>query len=452
MPRKGENIYQRKDGRWEARIPVECDPKNGKKYHSVYGKTYREVKEKKQRLLFLLDSEAPPASFPASTLTKKPFVPDTLSFGECAAEWLSQQKRSVKPSTYTTYLRLLTAQILPNLEPLPLNTLSEEHIQNFLQEKAINGRLDGQGGLSQKSVSDIRVLLNSIFSFAAEKYRYQNPLNLSQRGQREKNSITPLSEEECHQLTQYLFTQTEPEAAGILISLYSGFRLGEICALQWKNIDLQHGVFKIRQTLSRVLTESLPAKPVPPGQDFFPSGETSHTSQGLPPAKQALTVPGQYSQKTRLVLSSPKTACSIRDIPIPQLLLPLLEKLEKQLPAEHDNYFFLSGQYNFVDPRTFQNHFKKYLADCHMRSIPYHCLRHTFATNCVILDFDIKTLSEILGHANTAITMERYVHSSLHRKQLQMQKFSKVLFTDSQNDSQHGILHDIPYNIQDTRF
>lgn len=375
MARKGENIYKRKDNRWEARISIGYTVEGKRKYHSVYGKSYQEAKKKKQEYL-VMQRENPPEEYRPK--------PMELLFENYVSQWLEWKKHQIKDSTYCTYVRLIKAQILPGLGKMTLQQLTREKIKHFFAERAVNGRCDGKGGLSSKTISDIYILLNSIFDYIEGHYQYENPIKNLKISGINRVSVDPLNEMEYRALTLYLLELNTTEALGVLSSLYMGLRLGEICALRWKDIDLESRIFRIRHTIYRVLAEN--------------SGK-----------------------KTALTISSPKTLASVRDIPIPEFMYPLLK--EKMSSPED---YLLTGSPFYIDPRTYQNHFKRILRDCGMRNITYHCLRHTFATNCVILNFDIKTLSEILGHANTSITLNRYVHSSLHQKQRQMQKLSNL--------------------------
>lgn len=303
--------------------------------------------------------------------------------------WLIHQKTKVKASTYSTYLHILHSQILPKLGKMELHAISEEVIEEFLWSKSENGRTDGKGGLSAKTCSDIMILLYSIFEYIEKTYHYPNPMADVKRMKTRKKSPEPLSQSENQILTHFLLGNMDAANMGIALSLFMGLRLGEICALRWENIDVERQVIHIRQTIYRVLNENA--------------------------TKEDIT-----QSKTVLLLSSPKTEKSIRDIPIPVFLNPYLKQLQKA-----EGYYLLTGTKQPMDPRTFQNYFKRVLKKCNMRSIPFHSLRHTFATNCVILGFDIKTLSEILGHANTRITLETYVHSSFYQKQMQMMKLSE---------------------------
>lgn len=382
MSKKGENIYRRKDNRWEARIVIRETVNGEKKSYSIYAKSYAEAKQKKQEFL--------------TAYTRKMAYLSKASDGDAefsmyVEEWLDYQRTKVKPSTYSTYLRIIQGQILPDLGHLRMWQISEETLEEFFTRKSVIGKKDGSGGLSPKSVNDISTLLNNIFNYLDNKYSINNPMKKRYRIKLSKNSIEILTEQEVKQLTAYLAQHISCDSIGILIGLYSGLRLGEVCALRWSDVDFRLSLLKVRNTACRVMRESL---------------EDSCT------------------QKTKLILSTPKSASSIRDVPMLPFLTSILESMSN---CYSDEDFLLTGNKHCMDPRTYQNHFKKYLQICGIRPMHYHCLRHTFATTCVALDFDIKTLSEILGHANTAITLDRYVHSSIARKQAQMSKFSDMI-------------------------
>ena len=169
---------------------------------------------------------------------------------------------------------------------------------------------------------------------------------------------------------------------GILICLYTGLRIGEICALKWKNINLDDGTIRITSTIQRIQTfDSL--------------------------------------QKTQVLESCPKSQCSIRTIPLPESLIELM----RPYSVDNSGAYILTGLDNcFIEPRLYEYIFDKYISEAGIPTVNFHTLRHTFATRCVELDFDIKSLSEILGHANTKITLDRYVHPSIERKRIQMNR------------------------------
>jgi integrase len=171
---------------------------------------------------------------------------------------------------------------------------------------------------------------------------------------------------------------------GVLLSLYTGIRIGELCALRWENIDLTEKTMRINSTMQRI--------------PDFTGG----------------------AAKTQVTITSPKSKCSVRTIPLPDFLAALLASFAAQPKA-----FLLTGEkLRFVEPRTVQNRFKAYIKACGIESANFHCLRHTFATRCVELGFDVKTLSEILGHSSVNITLGRYVHSSLDLKRTNMAKLT----------------------------
>lgn len=139
---------------------------------------------------------------------------------------------------------------------------------------------------------------------------------------------------------------------------------------------------------------------------------------------QRIQTQGDSKQKTKVIVSAPKSSCSIRKIPIPDNLFHIITDYHSNL----NGYVLTGSEVMYVEPRTMQNHFKRILLKSKLSSVNFHVLRHTFATRCVELGFDVKSLSEILGHANINITLNRYVHPSMELKRQNMQKLS-VLFT-----------------------
>ena len=161
------------------------------------------------------------------------------------------------------------------------------------------------------------------------------------------------------------------------LSLFTGLRIGELCALKWADIDLMNRTNSVSKTIQRI---------------------KSHNC-------------------TQLVITEPKSISSVREIPIPDCILPLLKKF-----CSNADFYILSGTAKAVEPRTMQYRFQSLLKKAKLPSIHFHALRHMFATNCVELGFDVKSLSEILGHSGVEITLNRYVHSSLERKKAFMKK------------------------------
>lgn len=138
---------------------------------------------------------------------------------------------------------------------------------------------------------------------------------------------------------------------------------------------------------------------------------------------QRLQIPESTSQKTHITVTSPKSKCSIRTIPIPDNLVQLIQR---EFP-NRQGYVLASPDEEYIEPRTMQNYFCYVQRQCGLTPVNFHALRHTFATRCIELGFDVKSLSEILGHASVNITMNRYVHPSMELKQQNMQKLSALL-------------------------
>ena len=131
---------------------------------------------------------------------------------------------------------------------------------------------------------------------------------------------------------------------------------------------------------------------------------------------------GENKRKTSILISDPKSECSIRKIPIPETVFQLLCKFKYP-----ENTYLLTGHtQKFIEPRTLQYRFKAVLKTCNINDANFHSLRHTFATRCIELGFDIKSLSEILGHATVNITLNRYVHPSMELKQKNMNMLSEL--------------------------
>lgn len=195
-----------------------------------------------------------------------------------------------------------------------------------------------------------------------------------------------MSFEEQRVLERILLTDINETKIGILLSLYAGLSVGEVCGLKWENIDLENGIIHINRSVERI--------------------KNINKQNG--------------SSKTVLILSDTKSDTSNRSIPISNILQKILLKNK-----QNNNRFVIEGKtYPYTDPRTLQYAFKKCLRECDLPEINYHALRHTFATRYVEAGVDIKSLSEILGHSNVNITLNTYVHFSLEQKKLQMEKLN----------------------------
>jgi len=375
MPKKGENIYKRADGRWEGRF-IKTHTDDGKaKYGYIYAKTYREAKAK------LIDAIAKNASTRVNDTPPK----DSELFSDIAQEWLDYQGPKVKESTYNKYCNLLAAYILPQFSGLAISNITHEIIERQCNELLQNGGIQ-RNGLSPKTVSDTLSVVRRILKYASASGRITQNDGQSVRIKSSSKEIRVLSRYEQNKLLAYLQQNPNRINTGIMLCLFTGMRVGEICALHWEDISLSEQTVYVHQTMQRIQTKS------------------------------------DKAFKTRVVVTTPKSSCSIRLIPLPETLS---EHISKHC-APTTGYFLTNSKEKFIEPRTMQNHFKRIIKECGLDNTNYHILRHTFATRCVELGFDVKTLSEILGHANVNITMNRYVHPTLELKKENMQRLEDL--------------------------
>lgn len=373
MPRKGENIYKRKDGRWEGRY-IKTRSSSGKAiYGYVYAKTYREVKAKIQEVQVLV----------ASQKKHDPHNMETFDF--FAKAWLESVKTQIKESTKNKYQNMLEAYILPNIGSIPMNQLTYEVIIGHCQYLLTIGSKSGKG-LSPKTVSDVLSLIRNILKFAIRKGNVIPCDGTSIQIKNTTSQMRTFSKSEQEQLCKYLYAHTTPCNVGILICLFTGLRIGEICALRWEDFSEKDQTIHVHRTLQRIQTKD------------------------------------DSERKTKIVITSPKSICSHRTIPIPDTLLEILV----QYKHIERGFVLTNSSTTFVEPRTMQYNFKKALKACGIENANFHTTRHTFATRCIELGFDVKTLSEILGHATVNITMNRYVHPTMDLKRENMDKLSTL--------------------------
>ncbi|MBP3854875.1 MAG: site-specific integrase [Ruminiclostridium sp.] len=347
-----KNIYKRKDGRYEARMPLGKDENGKRRYRSYYGNTVEEAE-------FKLLAEREPVVVPAS-LTE-------MTVKELTLEYISAIRPRLKESSEVNYRMKAEKHIIPAFGNMNCCLLKANDVYAFIEDKL-------KSGLSARYVTDIIVLLKSIYRYAARVYGISNCLEGIVMPKRTKPEIILLSKSEQARLMAYLNEDFDLNALGIALSLYTGIRIGELCALQWKDVDLTNRTITVRKTVQRIKNYD-------------------------------------GKSKTKLVITEPKSASSVRVIPIPDFLVAMLERFKDS--AEK---YVLSDNCKPVEPRTLQYRFAAILKKANLPSVHFHSLRHAFATNCVALGFDIKTLSEILGHSSVEITLNRYVHSSLDRK------------------------------------
>lgn len=323
MPRRGENIYKRKDGRWEGRyIKSHNDLKA--LYGYVYGKTYKEVKEKL--------SKAKEKSIGKKTESTG------LPFSSYAELWLSEKKPLVKHSTFMKYHNMLERYISPLIGSSLIEELGYDKISDFCTKLLQNGGKK-KTGLSPKLVSDCLIVVKSIIRYVARRKYTIDASTLEVSVKLKNKPLRVLSVPEQETVLNHVRSMQTPINTGIVISLFTGMRIGELCALKWEDVSIENMTITINKTLQRVQT---------------PNGPT----------------------KTAITITKPKSDCSIRKIPIPAVLIDYLT------PSANGSLYVLSNSTKYVEPRTLQNHFKSIISKCQIEDANFHALRHTFVTRC----------------------------------------------------------------------
>ncbi len=371
MPKRGENIRKRKDGRWEARYIADRDSSGKALYRSIYGRSYAETKEK-------LKSEQ---------LEKKHENPitDYMLFKELLNQWLQNNKIRYKQSTYSKYRYMIDRHIIPIMGDMKVTDVNVPMINTFLGDKMKDGSLHDGKKLSPAYVRTMALIINAALNYAViEELRSPVKSEIFKPSVKQCK-ITTLSHAEYNHLSEYCQEHLNYTSIGILIALNTGLRVGEICALRWKDIDTDSHLLHVNNTVSRIKNDE---------------------------------------DKCRWIMDTPKTASSLRDIPISETLMGAL----RQIFGLSNSDYIVSENEKFVNPKTFEYRYHKEICASRVTNVNFHALRHTFATRCVEGGMDIKTLSEILGHSNVSITLNTYVHSSLELKRSQIEKVEEFFY------------------------
>ncbi len=380
MARHGENIRKRKDGRWEGRYLVYDKEKEKKVYHSVYGRSYNEVKEK--MLNWALSIRAPiqkeRAECPLACYFAEPHRVDMagkLLFTDMAEEWLAEIQKLRKPSTHIKYSFICHGHLKRMFTDVYISDITDTMVKKCLDPS-----------LSASSVKSIYCVLGQILRYASQKYLLILPEFKRPAETIKKKPILVFTGSEQRKLFSLLYQEIDPHKIAILLCLHTGLRLGELCALKWKDIDLCSRLLMVDRTVQRLYTEG-------------------------------------HSTKTILLETAPKSEHSKREIPLSSGSAELLLRFRnEQEPAGHERYLF--GGQKPLEPRTLQAHYRRFLKEADIPYKNFHTLRHTFATNCIESGTDVRSLSEILGHANVQITLDRYVHPSMDTKRRYLETLS----------------------------
>lgn len=361
MSKRGLNIYKRRDGRYEGRY-ANGYRENGKtKYRSIYGKTYAEVKDK----LLQIKAKVIAPTFESGLTVKKLFT-----------EWLSAKLTHTKASTYANYAFKVEKHLIPAFGSLRIEKLTPNKVYDFIVDKR-------NKGLSNKYISDLIIALKNMTRYASRVHRCVNLIVDVELPKEEKHELDLYNKSEQSRLKSALLNNMDITKLSVMLALYTGVRIGELCGLKWSDIDFSTKTVHIYHTVQRIRTNS-------------------------------------KANRTELIVSAPKSQSSVRTIPLPDFIIDML----KAFKPSNTNLFIVTMSNKLPDPRTMQYRFKALLTSVGLRKLNFHSLRHMFATNCIELGFDVKTLSEILGHSSVEITLNRYVHSSMERKRQCMDMLS----------------------------
>lgn len=299
---------------------------------------------------------------------------------EIAAAWKEYKRPYVKQSTMAAYVLILENHVLPTFGED--NSLPEQSVQAFVLHKI-------ESGLSTKSVKDILIVLKMVMKFGVKKeWMTYYEWDIKYPPSSENKVLDVLSVTNHRKILNHIQSHFTFMGLGIYISLSTGLRIGEVCALKWSDINVTDGILTVNRTIERI---------------YIIEGEKKHTE---------------------LVINTPKTKNSCREIPMNKELLGMLKPLKKVV---NDDYYILTNDERPIEPRTYRNYYKRLMEKLDIPKLKYHGLRHSFATRCIEVGCDYKTVSVLLGHSNISTTLNLYVHPNMEQKKRCIDKVFKSL-------------------------
>lgn len=304
---------------------------------------------------------------------------NSKTFNELATLWKADKKQYVKKSTYATYTILLQNHLQPAFGQR--TEITEELVQQYVLAKL-------QEGLSRKTIKDMLIILKMVLKFGSKWHMTESrSIEIKFPTDRENPPLEVLSISNQRKIMQHIKENFSFQNLGIYICLLSGIRIGEICALKWGDIDTANGIIRINKTLQRIYTPGTPAH-------------------------------------TELIIDTPKSKNSIREIPMTKELLSIIKPLKKVVNNE---YYVLTNNPHPTEPRTYRNHYYRLMKHLELPALKFHGLRHSFATRCIESRCDYKTVSVLLGHSNISTTLNLYVHPNMEQKKRCIEQMFKAL-------------------------
>lgn len=358
MARRGDNIHKRKDGRWEGRYKDGYREDGSVKYSSVYAYSYSECKKK------LTEAQSSSKSI-IKIKTEK-------LFSDLLIQWLFTNQIRLKGASEAKYTNVIESHIIPAIGGVKLSDLNSSTINAFLDRQLNQGGIKNGEALAPSYVRTMAIIIEAAINYGVME-GLCNPLRTPiNKPSVPKKDLVILSRIAEATLTEILMCDSSKVAIGTLVALQAGLRIGEVCALRWSDVDFENNVIHIRHTISRV-----------------PSPNSEH--------------------KTMLILDTPKTPSSLRDIPMPSSLRKVLLIAYQNRTSK----YVVSDNQTFVGTRTFDYQYRKLLKKYNIQIFSFHTLRHTYATRCAEHGMDAKTLSRLLGHSSSTTSLNIYVHPSL---------------------------------------
>ncbi len=294
--------------------------------------------------------------------------------------WKADKKQYVKKSSFSAYTLLIENHLQPVFGDQFI--VEETDVQNFVFQKL-------ESGLSHKTIKDILIVLKMILKFGAKhKWLDYTPFDIQFPTEREKHNIEVLSRADQKKIMNYIQEHFTFRNLGVYICLSAGMRIGEVCALTWEDIDTDNGVISVNRTIQRIY------------------------------------VIEEGCRRTELILDTPKTKNSIREIPISKDLLRILKPFKKIV---NPSFFVLTNDAKPTEPRTYRSYYKNLMKELNMPELKFHGLRHSFATRCIESNCDYKTVSVLLGHSNISTTLNLYVHPNMEQKKKAIEQMFKAL-------------------------
>ncbi|MDO4639957.1 MAG: site-specific integrase [Leptotrichia hongkongensis] len=309
-------------------------------------------------------------------MATKKHLNKNLKYEEWLDIWMEKERFFIKESTYATYTNIIENHLKPVLGKKKINNITNEDLQNFIILKLSTSKKNLEKGLALKTVKDMTVLIKNTLKTATQNklIPFQNfqckfPSSFS------KSHLKTFSVEEQKILFKYLINNQNSKNLGILLCLQTGLRLGEICGLQWQDINLEKSTLTICRTLQKIYIKE------------------------------------KNKSYSKTIISTPKTKTSNRIIPLNIDFINLIKPFQ-----QNKNNYFITNSTNYLKPHCYRYYYQKLLHFLNLPKLRFHSLRHTFATQAVELGIDCKTISEILGHANMNTTLNLYVHPKTEYK------------------------------------